>query len=42
MENLELVLYFQHANAIEKLKAAMADQSTYECIVVKGYYRENL
>ena len=42
MENLELVLYFQHANAVEKLKAAMADQSTYECIVAKGCYRENL
>ena len=31
-EHLELVLYFQYANAIEKFKAAVTDQATYECI----------
>ena len=32
MEHLELVLYFQYANAIEEFKAAMTGQATYECI----------
>ena len=32
MEHLELVLYFQYANAIEEFKAAVTDQATYECI----------
>ena len=32
MEHLELVLYFQYANAIEDFKAAVTDQATYECI----------
>ena len=32
MQHLELVLYFQYANAIEEFKAAVTDQATYECI----------
>ena len=32
MKHLELVLYFQYANAIEEFKAAVTDQATYECI----------
>ena len=32
MEHLELVLYFQYANAIEEFKAAVTDQATNECI----------
>ena len=32
MEHLELVLYFQYANAIEESKDAVTDQATYECI----------
>ena len=33
MEHLELVLYFQYANAIEEFKATVNDQATYECII---------
>ena len=32
IEHLELVLYLQYANAIEKFKAVVTDWATYECI----------
>ena len=39
MQHLELVLYFQYANAIEEFKAAVTDQATYECISCKRLLR---
>ena len=35
MEHLELLFYFQYANAIEEFKASVTDQATYECISCK-------
>ena len=40
MEHLELVLYFQYANAIEEFKAAVTDQATYECISCERLLRK--
>ena len=42
MEHLELVLYFQYANAIEEYKAAVTIRQLMSALVARRCYGENL